>query len=167
MHVMMHGPCVCQASEALAALHKTSQQVQKLAEIVSKGPPGAPLLRSPTQPLSQSGEFVHIHLLCIIHENNPFCNLLKFWVCLLWSRNSGAGSVCIPHSLSVHNPAEPKCVRGRAQSRDEHSGKETHQDLAQRDPRCCHPCWCVARTINFLFVLSKTHNYFKGPPFLC
>lgn len=149
----MCGLCIYQASEALAALHKTSQQVQKLAEIVSKGPPGAPLLRSPAQPLSQSGGCVHIHLLRIIHETNLFWSLLEFT--LLWCRNSGASSVCVPHSLSVHNPSEPKRVRGRAKNRDEHSGKETHQDLAQRDPRCYHPCWCVTRTIHFLFVLPK------------
>ncbi|XP_027142769.1 histone-lysine N-methyltransferase SETDB1-B isoform X2 [Larimichthys crocea] len=40
--------------EASAALQKTTQQVQKLAQMVSK-PPGAPLLRPPPQSPSQSG----------------------------------------------------------------------------------------------------------------
>ncbi|XP_075897044.1 histone-lysine N-methyltransferase SETDB1-B [Nelusetta ayraudi] len=43
------------ASDVLAALHKTSQQVQNLTQIVSKCPSGAPSVRSPTQPLLQSG----------------------------------------------------------------------------------------------------------------
>uniref|UniRef100_A0A8C4E9K6 [histone H3]-lysine(4) N-trimethyltransferase n=1 Tax=Dicentrarchus labrax TaxID=13489 RepID=A0A8C4E9K6_DICLA len=42
--------------EASAALQKTSQQVQKLVQMVSKPSPGAPLLRSPTHPPSQSGD---------------------------------------------------------------------------------------------------------------
>ncbi|XP_068179414.1 histone-lysine N-methyltransferase SETDB1-B [Antennarius striatus] len=42
------------AKEASAALHKTSQQVDKLVHLVSKHPSGASLVRSPTQ-LSRSG----------------------------------------------------------------------------------------------------------------
>uniref|UniRef100_A0A3Q3X063 [histone H3]-lysine(4) N-trimethyltransferase n=1 Tax=Mola mola TaxID=94237 RepID=A0A3Q3X063_MOLML len=44
------------ANEAFTALQKTSQQVQKLVQMVSKHSPGAPSLRSPGQPPSQSGE---------------------------------------------------------------------------------------------------------------
>ncbi|KAM3615143.1 uncharacterized protein V6R79_024033 [Siganus canaliculatus] len=42
------------AKETSAALQKTSQQVHKLVQMVSKPSTGAPLLRSPTQPPSQS-----------------------------------------------------------------------------------------------------------------
>ncbi|XP_042346358.1 histone-lysine N-methyltransferase SETDB1-B-like isoform X2 [Plectropomus leopardus] len=41
--------------DASTALQKTTQQVQKLVQMVNKPSPGAPLLRSPTQPQSQSG----------------------------------------------------------------------------------------------------------------
>ncbi|KAM4601093.1 histone-lysine N-methyltransferase SETDB1-B [Polymixia lowei] len=41
--------------EASVALQKSSQQVHKLVKIVSRTPPAAPLLRSPTQPPAPSG----------------------------------------------------------------------------------------------------------------
>lgn len=50
-----------QVKEASAALQKTTQQVQKLAQMVSK-PPGAPLLRPPPQSPSQSGEHTCFNL---------------------------------------------------------------------------------------------------------
>uniref|UniRef100_A0A8C2XL39 [histone H3]-lysine(4) N-trimethyltransferase n=1 Tax=Cyclopterus lumpus TaxID=8103 RepID=A0A8C2XL39_CYCLU len=43
-----------------SSLQKTSQQVQKLVQMVSKPSTGAPLLRSPSKPPSQSGEQTYI-----------------------------------------------------------------------------------------------------------
>uniref|UniRef100_A0A3Q3X057 [histone H3]-lysine(4) N-trimethyltransferase n=1 Tax=Mola mola TaxID=94237 RepID=A0A3Q3X057_MOLML len=48
-------PVVRTINSAFTALQKTSQQVQKLVQMVSKHSPGAPSLRSPGQPPSQSG----------------------------------------------------------------------------------------------------------------
>lgn len=118
-----------QANEVLAALHKTSQQVQSLSQIVNKGPSSAPLVRPPTQPLLQSGKCVCVSL-CRKHLTDATKVLF-----LLFCRTSGrASGLCFPRSLSFHHPAQPKRARGRAPSRYEHSGKETHQDVAQRDP---------------------------------
>lgn len=48
-----------QLKDVSTALQKTSQQVQKLVQMVSKPSPGASLLRSPGQPPTQSGEHTH------------------------------------------------------------------------------------------------------------
>ena len=61
-----------QVKEASTAIQKTSQQVQKLVQMVSKPSPGAPLLRSPTQPPSQSGEHVCFPLVNIIPLSEYF-----------------------------------------------------------------------------------------------
>lgn len=55
----------CQVKEASAALQKTTQQVQKLVQMVTKPSTGGPLLRSPAQLSSQSGEhMLHASYLC-------------------------------------------------------------------------------------------------------
>lgn len=46
----------CQLKEASVALQKTTQQVQKLVQMVNKPSSGTSLLRSPGQPQTQSGE---------------------------------------------------------------------------------------------------------------
>ena len=147
----------CQLKEASAALQKTSQQVQKLVQLVNKPSPCAPLHRSPGQPPSQTGDNTHSSGSV---EASYLCEsiiylMLKVYVCVacLPSRYSGfsASSVCITGSISVNDPAKSKCARGWAQGRDEHSGKETHQDVAQRHPCCYQPCWCVTRTFLSFF----------------
>lgn len=113
---------------------------------------------------------VSVHILTCL-ASNLFWSIAylipKLRLAFLPSRYSGfsAGSVCIPGSISVHNPAEPKHVRRWAQSRDEHSGKETHQDLAQRHPCCYQPCWCVTRTFHSSFMFFRTQNDVKHSTF--
>lgn len=94
---------------------------------------------------------VHVQMRCALKIMK--CLILKLFAASQPSRYSwfSAGSVRVPGSSSVHHTAEPKHVRGWAQSRDEHSGKETHQDLAQRHPGCYQPRWCVTELfISFL-----------------
>ena len=139
-----------QLKEASTALQKTSQQVQKLAQMVSKPSPGAPLLRSPSQLSSPPGEQTHTHTLYLcwnIFDANGMCGFSP--PCR--SPGFSAGSVCIPGSISVHDAAQPEHRRRRAQSRDDDSGEETHQDLAQRHPRCHQPSRCVTKTFSSSF----------------
>lgn len=49
-----------QLKETSAVLQKTSHQVHKLVQIISRSSPGGPLLRPPAQSSAQSGE----HMLC-------------------------------------------------------------------------------------------------------
>uniref|UniRef100_A0AAQ4RRI9 [histone H3]-lysine(4) N-trimethyltransferase n=1 Tax=Gasterosteus aculeatus aculeatus TaxID=481459 RepID=A0AAQ4RRI9_GASAC len=50
----LHLHCYFDLNEASSVLQKTTQQLQKLVQLVSKPSPGAPLLRSPSHPPSQS-----------------------------------------------------------------------------------------------------------------
>lgn len=168
MLVMIYAPFSYsfQANETFAVLQKTSQQVQKLAHMVNKHSPGAPSLRSPVQPPTQSGKqtffFFFLTLQCIMPEDlfwSIACYLIsKLLVAFLPFRCSGssADGVCIPGSISVHNTAEPKRARRWAPSWDEHSGKEAHKDLAQRHPSRYQPRRCVTRSFRSSFMFFKT-----------
>lgn len=69
-----------QVKEASAALQKTTQQVQKLVQMVTKPLPGSPLLRSPVQPPSQSGEHTcYMHHACV--------KVLCMYVCMYVGTN--------------------------------------------------------------------------------
>lgn len=70
-----------------------------------------------------------------------------------YSRSSTSG-VCVPSFVSVHGQASLKHAGRWAPDRDEHSGKETHQDVAQRDTGCYEPRWCVTTNFLLLFFIS-------------
>ena len=157
----------CQLKEASAALQKTSQQVQKLVQMVNKPSSGVSLLRPPGQFSSQSGEYTHART----HTHtqpHTHCRIIRcIWtvwkyfvfnskcLCVLCLpcrySECGASSVCIAGPISVHNPAEPKRDRGWASRRDDHHGKETHQDVAQRRPRRYQTWWCVTRSLTYFY----------------
>lgn len=98
-----------QANEVLAALQKTSQQVQNLTQIVNKSPSGAPSVRPPTQPLLQSGKCVSV---CAINCcKRLFCSNLNFLSCYVGLQGPAVFVSHVPsHSITQPNPNAPEDV---------------------------------------------------------
>lgn len=144
-----------QLKEASAVLQKTTHQVQKLVQIVTKSPASAALLRSPTQLSVPSSEET---LMIIHHISSWHLPRLALMFGSSPSRCSklGTGSVCVSGPIPRNDPAKPKDKRRWAQSWDEHFGKETYQDLAQRHPRCHQPNWFVLWVSLYLHVNSNS-----------
>lgn len=94
-----------QTNEVLAALQKTSQQVQNLTQIVNKSPSGAPSVRPPTQPLLQSGK-------CVINCcKRLFCSNLNFLSCYVGLQGPAVFVSHVPsHSITQPNPNAPEDV---------------------------------------------------------
>lgn len=102
----------CQVSEAYTALQKTTEQVQKLAKLVNKHSPGAPALRSPTQPPSQSGEWTCLNKKYSVFDTRAVCCVSPLQVYMVQCQQC----LCPRFQLSPSHSPTQTCQRTSSES---------------------------------------------------